>query len=258
MKIELVDIEMDGVLLNDFKELEEMYCFYKKACEDLKLIIENNLDLDSFFRIIMKYYDVELFESENDTYMTCNLLGIKPKRLSTDFILYEKDKHAPKFYFEDWIIMETGKVDARRIYSQGEIDNLLDDDQMVVLYPYAKRPASKRLQHVPNDNSSYDLTYNGKFVIDESELGQTSGQLENITYYNDWMRTEFNLYNSPIIQSKLKEKVFTKERLMKDVASYRFRALEVLKLIKNLATKKNLNISGIIEEEINMLRLKKN
>ena len=45
---------------------------------------------------------------------------------------------------------------------------------------------------------------------------------------------------------------------MKDVASYRFRALEVLKLIKNLATKKNLNISGIIEEEINMLRLKKN
>lgn len=249
MQIGLVDYEPAELFSDDIKELEELYVFYKEACEDLKSLINSDLDINEYWDIIDRYYNIELFESENDTIMDCHKLGIKPKRLLTDFILYEKDTQAPKFYFEDWIIMETGKVDTRKIYSEDEIDNLLDEEQMVVLYPFAYRPASKRLQHVPNDNSSYDLTCNGKFVIDESELDVTCGELENITYYKNWLKTQFSIFNSREIQSKMRKNIFTREKLEQDIASYRFRALQVLKLIRNLAQKSNLNLDNAIKEE---------
>ena len=84
MQIGLVDYEPAELFSDDIKELEELYIFYKEACEDLKSLINSNLDINEYWDIIDRYYNIELFESENDTIMDCHKLGIKPKRLLTD------------------------------------------------------------------------------------------------------------------------------------------------------------------------------
>ncbi|MBR4178724.1 MAG: hypothetical protein IKR57_05215 [Bacilli bacterium] len=217
-------------------DLEYIYRLYKKGYDDLTKLLNENISVDVFWNIIGEYYDMEIFEDEHSTISDCRLLGIKPKRLNTNFILYEKDIHAAKFYFEDWIVMEQNEgFDARRIYNKRQIDNLIDSERIVPLYIFASRPASKRIEHRLNDYGEYDLYYNGKYVTDESNLDYTGGQQEYVTSYPDWMDIDFNVYNHPDIQKRIIEKVFTKDKIMNDIAYYRFKALEYLKLLRQKA-----------------------
>jgi len=257
MRITLRDGYRDiSMIKKEIRKQEYMYSYYKKAIERLNRLINGNLDIVDYWYIIDKYYNISLFNDLHDTIMTCKLLGIKYKRLNTDFIAYEKSEHAPKYYFQDWIIMETGKVDTRKIYSKEQIDDLLDSEQMVVLYQNAFRPASKKLKRVFSDDGVY-ITYNDHFVEEEDDLLDTHGTIEYVTCYPYWDNIEFNIYNNPDIQNKMREKIFTKERIEKDIEYYRFRALEVLKCIRENALNNNINISNVIEEERKELLLKR-
>lgn len=236
MEIKLLDDRYRKFSLNHMsvKDLESIYSYYKKGYDNLEKLLDDNISLDDFWYIVSKYYDIELFQDEHSTLSDCKLLGINTKRLNTNFILYKKDNHAPKFYFEDWIVMEQNAgFDGRRIYNERQIDDLIDSERIVPLYTYATRPESKRLEHVLNDDGGYDLYYNGRYVTDESYLESTDGELESVTNYSDWLDIEFNIYNHPVIQQRMREKVFTKNRIIKDMDYYRFRALEYLKLLRN-------------------------
>ena len=64
-----------------------------------------------------------------------------------------------RYRFEDWLVMETGKFDGRRIYSEAEIKDLIENNQIVPLYMNASRPSSSRLELIENKYHNYELYY---------------------------------------------------------------------------------------------------
>lgn len=217
MNIKLID---DFERTNDISEIENSYCFYKKGYNELIKLLDDNISDDDFWEIIYNYYDVCLFDNEQDTYLDCKLLNIEPKRMKTDFILYSKlnSNEKPKYYFEDWIVW--GDFDARRVYSEPVIEQLIKSGKVIPLYVDLSRVASKRTESILNNKKNLHVTF---------------GHLENITHYSNWLDLDCDIYESPAIKSRLKNYIFNKDRIKNDIDYYRFRALELLKILRNKA-----------------------
>ena len=234
--ITLIDRRNSGYSqCRDAASVENVYSFFKNGYDNLTKLLDENLSASEFWDIVNEYYCVDLFKDELYTYLDCNKLGIKPKRLQTEFVTYVKQNNssAPRYRFEDWLVMETGKFDGRRIYSEAEIKDLIENNQIVPLYMNASRPSSSRLELIENKYHNYELYYQNRFLIEEDMLDTTYGNVENITYYHGDLEDSF--YSNQIIQDRIRKVIFTKEKIMQDIDYYRFKALEGLKLLKKVA-----------------------
>ena len=246
--------------IRNVKMLNNLYQYYKNGYESLKKLYEGGLSTEESWDIINTSFMVDLFFDEEETYAECEILGLNPKRLKTEFVMYTKEDNdsEPEFFFEDWLVLESGKFDSDKVYSEYGIDELLKNGDIKLLCSGCRRPVDSNL--IRKNNNLYlckNHSFGGstiEFIDNESGLEPTNGQGVYLTHFPDLVDIEFNLYWHPDIKKRVADRMITKEVISEGIDFFRFKALEILKIMKNILH--NVNGYEQTAEEERQLLLK--
>ena len=107
------------------------------------------------------------------------------------------------------------------------------------------RPANNKLKREDNN-----ITYEGKHIANEELLDPTYSYIDPITYYKDWENENYcDPLENEIIQDKVRKTLFYREKVLADLYYYRFRALEILGVIRQELINSNPDMDKIVEHE---------
>jgi len=243
IKLKKYPINIDNLL-----SIETAFNYYYSAYKDLENAINDKYNNYKLWKVIKRRYNINLFNDMENAIDTCEKLDIKNiKRLKTSYLKCILENNKKEYYFEDWLVIYNKKFNSKKIYNEDEIIRMELLDEIEVLCDKGIRKINQSRLDIDNEDSLITTVYvDGKYK--GCEIGDFT-QTRNEDYLSTFRYCEkFNIDKHPEIKEKIIDSIFNYERLLNDKNTLRFKALELLKLARNLANEHNIDINKQLED----------